>query len=82
MNPILLVEFFQRIDNPKSSLQRIFSILSQLYIRPGTRFDVTHGQFGQTERRRENNMFQGNKITLGSIYFLDGTGGGGPEKSL
>ena len=64
MNPVvLLVEFFQSIDNPNSSLQIIFSI-SLLYVRPGTRFDLTCSQFGRTEKRRENNIFQCNQITL------------------
>ena len=36
---------------------------SMSYVRPGTNFDLTCSQFGQTEKRRGNNMFQCNIIT-------------------
>ena len=34
------------------------------YVRPGTRFDLTCSQFDRTKKRRENNMFHCNKVTL------------------
>ena len=46
-----------------SSLQIFFFAMSPSYVRPGTRFDLTCSQFGRTKNRRENNMFQCNKIT-------------------
>ena len=41
----------------------IFS-MSLSYIWPGTWFDLKCSQFGQTKKRRENSMFQCNKIML------------------
>lgn len=38
--------------------------MSLSYVKSGTRFDLTCGQFGPTMKRRENKMFQFNKITL------------------
>ena len=38
--------------------------LKACHIRPGTRFDLRGSQFCQTKKRRDNNMFQCNNITL------------------
>ena len=42
----------------------IFFSISLSDVRPGTRFDLTCDPFGRTKKRRENNMFHCNKITL------------------
>jgi len=47
----------------KQACKKFFATSLYKYVRLGTSFDLTSSQFGQKKKRKENNMFQHNKIT-------------------